>query len=171
MPFSLDSCPHSGLRSAGCREPLRMGFGFGSFFFSEISQALPEYPCKTDPEDFLSGMVNVSISPCTQSRKLIIVTDFSGFPVEISLEPPSLCGFCFATSCCQKWRESRKLHISNQDASNTRDGTRSEKMTESTRSGDVIRRPGIRSTCGPISPESGRDCVKSLWSPYIGLYP
>jgi len=28
-----------------------------------------------------------------------------------------------------------------------------------------------RSTCGPISPYSGRDCVKSLRSSYTGLYP
>ena len=25
--------------------------------------------------------------------------------------------------------------------------------------------------CGPVSPYSGLDCVKSLWSSYTGLYP
>ena len=34
-----------------------------------------------------------------------------------------------------------------------------------------LRRTGIRSTCGPKSPYSGRDCVKSLRSSYTGLYP
>ena len=34
-----------------------------------------------------------------------------------------------------------------------------------------LRRTGVRSTCGPISPYSGRDCVKSLRSSYTGLYP
>jgi len=31
--------------------------------------------------------------------------------------------------------------------------------------------PGVRRTCAPISPYSGRDCVKSLRSSYTGLYP
>ena len=30
---------------------------------------------------------------------------------------------------------------------------------------------GVRSTFGPISPDSGRDCEKSLRSSYTGLYP
>ena len=34
-----------------------------------------------------------------------------------------------------------------------------------------LRRTGVRSTCGPISPYSGRDCVKSHRSSYTGLYP
>ena len=34
-----------------------------------------------------------------------------------------------------------------------------------------LRRTGVRSTCGPMSPSSGRDCVKSLRLSYTGLYP
>ena len=34
-----------------------------------------------------------------------------------------------------------------------------------------LRRTGVRSTCGPICPYSGRDYVKSLRSSYAGLYP
>ena len=34
-----------------------------------------------------------------------------------------------------------------------------------------LMRTGVRSTCGPISPHSGLDCVKSLRSSYTGLYP
>ena len=37
--------------------------------------------------------------------------------------------------------------------------------------GCPAKRTGVRSTCGPISPYSGRDCVKSLQSSYTGLYP
>ena len=41
---------------------------------------------------------------------LIIINDISAiFSVEISLEPPSLCGFWCATSFCQKWRESSRV--------------------------------------------------------------
>jgi len=34
-----------------------------------------------------------------------------------------------------------------------------------------LRKTGVRSTCGPLSPYSGRDCVKSHRSSYTGLYP
>ena len=32
-------------------------------------------------------------------------------------------------------------------------------------------RKGVRRTCGPMAPHSGRDCVKSLRSSYTGSYP
>ena len=37
----------------------------------------------------------------------------------------------------------------------------------------TARAPSVRhrATCGPISPYSGRDCVKSLRSSYKGVYP
>ena len=35
----------------------------------------------------------------------------------------------------------------------------------------MFRRSGDTTPCGPISPYSGRDCVKSLRSSYTGLYP
>ena len=35
----------------------------------------------------------------------------------------------------------------------------------------VLRRTGVHCTCGPLSPCSGCDCVKSLRSSYIGQYP
>ena len=34
-----------------------------------------------------------------------------------------------------------------------------------------LRRTGVHSTCGPICPYGGRDCVKSHRSSYAGLYP
>jgi len=34
-----------------------------------------------------------------------------------------------------------------------------------------LRRTGVHSTCRPMSPYSGRDCVKSLRSSYTGLHP
>ena len=37
--------------------------------------------------------------------------------------------------------------------------------------GDEVGQAAVRSTCGPIYPYSGRDCVKSLRSSYTGLYP
>ena len=48
---------------------------------------------------------------------------------------------------------------------------RSRHTKTSCASKDSLKRTGIRSTCGPISPYSGRDCVKSLRASFTWLYP